>query len=109
MLFARNFKHHLFQEKRLQAEEVIERFKRTGALLEGHFVLSSGPADVTVPSVTCQPLGSALAELQHAGLEGQPVGTVAALPQCPNPVNVAQQNPAAGTAVPASISRASPT
>jgi orotate phosphoribosyltransferase len=26
----------------VQAEEVIERFKRTGALLEGHFVLSSG-------------------------------------------------------------------
>ncbi len=28
--------------KALQAEEVIERFKRTGALLEGHFILSSG-------------------------------------------------------------------
>jgi orotate phosphoribosyltransferase len=26
----------------LRADEVIERFKRTGALLEGHFVLSSG-------------------------------------------------------------------
>jgi orotate phosphoribosyltransferase len=26
----------------LRAEEVIERFKRTGALLEGHFLLSSG-------------------------------------------------------------------
>lgn len=26
----------------LQAEEVIERFKRTGALLEGHFILTSG-------------------------------------------------------------------
>jgi orotate phosphoribosyltransferase len=26
----------------LQTEEVIERFKRTGALLEGHFVLTSG-------------------------------------------------------------------
>lgn len=26
----------------MQAEEVIERFKRTGALLEGHFILSSG-------------------------------------------------------------------
>ncbi|MFN2597949.1 MAG: orotate phosphoribosyltransferase, partial [Pyrinomonadaceae bacterium] len=26
----------------MNAEEVIERFKRTGALLEGHFVLSSG-------------------------------------------------------------------
>ena len=26
----------------LQAEEVIERFRRTGALLEGHFILSSG-------------------------------------------------------------------
>jgi orotate phosphoribosyltransferase len=28
--------------KILRAEEVIERFRRTGALLEGHFVLSSG-------------------------------------------------------------------
>lgn len=26
----------------MRAEEVIERFKRTGALLEGHFILSSG-------------------------------------------------------------------
>jgi orotate phosphoribosyltransferase len=26
----------------LQPEEVIERFRRTGALLEGHFILSSG-------------------------------------------------------------------
>ena len=26
----------------MQSEEVIERFKRTGALLEGHFILSSG-------------------------------------------------------------------
>ena len=26
----------------MQPEEVIERFKRTGALLEGHFILSSG-------------------------------------------------------------------
>ncbi|MBA2732383.1 MAG: orotate phosphoribosyltransferase [Acidobacteria bacterium] len=26
----------------LRAEEVIERFRRTGALLEGHFILSSG-------------------------------------------------------------------
>lgn len=26
----------------MQADEVIERFKRTGALLEGHFILSSG-------------------------------------------------------------------
>lgn len=26
----------------MRAEEVIERFKRTGALLEGHFVLTSG-------------------------------------------------------------------
>jgi orotate phosphoribosyltransferase len=26
----------------LQADEVVERFKKTGALLEGHFVLSSG-------------------------------------------------------------------
>ncbi|PYS46142.1 MAG: orotate phosphoribosyltransferase [Acidobacteria bacterium] len=26
----------------MRAEEVLERFKRTGALLEGHFILSSG-------------------------------------------------------------------
>jgi orotate phosphoribosyltransferase len=26
----------------LQADEVLQRFKKTGALLEGHFVLSSG-------------------------------------------------------------------
>ncbi|MCA1557439.1 MAG: orotate phosphoribosyltransferase, partial [Acidobacteria bacterium] len=26
----------------MQADEVIERFRRTGALLEGHFILTSG-------------------------------------------------------------------
>ncbi|HWW76909.1 MAG TPA: hypothetical protein VNZ44_16030, partial [Pyrinomonadaceae bacterium] len=26
----------------MRAEEVVERFRRTGALLEGHFVLTSG-------------------------------------------------------------------
>ena len=26
----------------MQAEEVIERFTQTGALLEGHFILTSG-------------------------------------------------------------------
>ncbi|OLE52039.1 MAG: orotate phosphoribosyltransferase [Acidobacteria bacterium 13_1_20CM_3_53_8] len=29
-------------DERVRAEDVIERFKRTGALLEGHFQLSSG-------------------------------------------------------------------
>jgi orotate phosphoribosyltransferase len=35
---------HFVNEVResLQAAEVIERFKRTGALLEGHFILTSG-------------------------------------------------------------------
>jgi orotate phosphoribosyltransferase len=30
------------RNKRLQSEEVIQKFRETGALLEGHFVLSSG-------------------------------------------------------------------
>ncbi|HEY0546645.1 MAG TPA: orotate phosphoribosyltransferase [Pyrinomonadaceae bacterium] len=66
----------------MQAEEVIERFKRTGALLEGHFVLSSGLHSASYlqcalvlqhPS-EAEAFGLALA--QH--FQGQRIETVAA-------------------------------
>ncbi|MBV9210898.1 MAG: orotate phosphoribosyltransferase [Acidobacteria bacterium] len=66
----------------MQAEEVIERFKRTGALLEGHFVLSSGLHSASYlqcalvlqhPS-EAEAFGRALA----AHFQGQRIETVAA-------------------------------
>lgn len=66
----------------MRAEEVIERFKRTGALLEGHFILSSGLhspnylqcALVLQHPAEAESFGRALAE--H--YEGTQVETVAA-------------------------------
>ena len=34
--------HHARSNERLNSEQVIQKFRQTGALLEGHFVLSSG-------------------------------------------------------------------
>jgi orotate phosphoribosyltransferase len=66
----------------LQADEVIERFRRTGALLEGHFILSSGLhssnylqcALVLQYPAEAEAFGHALA--QH--FAGQSIQTVAA-------------------------------
>jgi orotate phosphoribosyltransferase len=66
----------------LKAEEVIERFRRTGALLEGHFILSSGLhstkylqcALVLQYPAEADAFGRALASL----FEGQRIETVAA-------------------------------
>ncbi|MBC7910591.1 MAG: orotate phosphoribosyltransferase [Pyrinomonadaceae bacterium] len=65
----------------MRAEEVIERFKRTGALLEGHFILSSGLhsasylqcALVLQHPVEAEAFGRALA----AEFQGQRIETVA--------------------------------
>src|SRR5918911_3280783 len=66
--------------KDLRAEEVIERFKRTGALLEGHFILTSGLhsaqylqcALVLQHPAEAEAFGSALAAL----FQGQRIETV---------------------------------
>jgi orotate phosphoribosyltransferase len=66
----------------LRADEVIERFRRTGALLEGHFILSSGLhsqsylqcALVLQHPAEAEAFGRALAE--H--FAGQSIQTVAA-------------------------------
>jgi orotate phosphoribosyltransferase len=66
----------------LRAEEVIERFKRTGALLEGHFILTSGLhssqylqcALVLQHPAEAEAFGSALASL----FQGQRIETVVA-------------------------------
>jgi orotate phosphoribosyltransferase len=66
----------------LRADEVIERFRRTGALMEGHFVLSSGLhsrsylqcALVLQHPAEAEAFGSALAQ----AYAGQSIQTVAA-------------------------------
>jgi serine/threonine-protein kinase len=64
-------------------------------------VVSSGPEDVVVPDVRCQPFGAASSDLRAAGLN--PVisdDTVDADPRCPNPNRVAAQDPGPGVTVP---------
>jgi orotate phosphoribosyltransferase len=62
----------------MNREEVVERFRRTGALLEGHFVLTSGLhstqylqcALVLQYPAEAEALGRAIAEqFRHAGVE----------------------------------------
>ena len=61
---------------------------------------SSGPAQVTVPLVTCQSFGSAQKEIENAGLTPSiSQETVSINSQCPHGNKVASQDPAAGTAV----------
>lgn len=66
----------------MNAEEVIERFRRTGALLEGHFQLSSGLHSthyLQCALVLQYPAeAEALARAIAARFEGEPVETVAA-------------------------------
>ena len=66
----------------MQADEVIERFRRTGALLEGHFVLTSGlhsPQYLQCALVLQHPSeAEALARALAAHFEGQGIETVAA-------------------------------
>src|SRR5216684_3650377 len=65
----------------MQAEEVIEKFKSAGALLEGHFILSSGLhspvylqcAIALQPTVVAAEFGAAIAEQFRA----ERIGTVA--------------------------------
>jgi orotate phosphoribosyltransferase len=66
----------------LKTEEVIERFRRTGALLEGHFVLSSGLHSTSY--LQCALLLQHPSEAEHFGRAlaerflGQGIETVAA-------------------------------
>jgi eukaryotic-like serine/threonine-protein kinase len=58
--------------------------------------VSTGPATLTVPDVTCTPIGAARSQLINAGFTNLQTGDpVESLPQCPNPVNVAVQEPPA--------------
>ena len=66
----------------MRSEEVIERFRRTGALLEGHFVLSSGlhSANYLQCALVLQhpPEAEALGRALARRFEGQRVETVVA-------------------------------
>ncbi|HSL11584.1 MAG TPA: Stk1 family PASTA domain-containing Ser/Thr kinase [Actinomycetota bacterium] len=61
--------------------------------------VSTGPSTVTVPSVTCQKPDGAISELEAAGLQAEIVGEVSPLSNCPDPENIAMQDPEAGTSV----------
>jgi orotate phosphoribosyltransferase len=66
----------------VKADEVVERFRRTGALLEGHFVLTSGLHSthyLQCALVLQHPAeAEAFARAIAARFDGQPVETVAA-------------------------------
>ena len=61
--------------------------------------VSTGPTTVSVPSVTCQKPDGAIEELEGAGLEAEIVGVAQPLEQCPDPENIALQDPSPGTTV----------
>jgi beta-lactam-binding protein with PASTA domain/predicted Ser/Thr protein kinase len=62
-------------------------------------VVSAGPSVVIVPDVTCRKYASAKAELEGLGLVVQLGDPVLPLLECPNPLNVAQQDTAPLTPV----------
>lgn len=66
----------------MRSEEVIERFRQTGALLEGHFVLSSGlhSTHYLQCALVLQhpPEAEALARALSARFQGETIETVAA-------------------------------
>ena len=62
-------------------------------------VVSAGPSVVIVPDVTCRSYASAKAQLEGLGLIAELGDPVLPRPECPNPINVAQQDTPAGTAV----------
>ena len=65
------------------------------------FVLSSGPAEVSVPDLSCMTYNHAASELRKIELAITNGGTAPALSQCPNPNFIAAQDPGFGSAVPA--------
>jgi beta-lactam-binding protein with PASTA domain/predicted Ser/Thr protein kinase len=62
-------------------------------------VVSAGPSVVIVPDVTCRSYASAKAQLEGLGLVAELEDPVLPRPECPNPVNVAQQDTPAGSQV----------
>ncbi len=64
-----------------------------------HVVVSAGPSVVIVPDVTCRSYASAKAQLEGLGLVAELEDAVLPRPECPNPVNVAQQDTPAGSQV----------
>jgi serine/threonine-protein kinase len=61
-------------------------------------VVSTGPQQVSVPSVVCLPITKAEKQLQAAGLQFT-IGSVSPNPACPQANKVGAQNPAANTQV----------
>jgi serine/threonine-protein kinase len=61
--------------------------------------VASGPSTIVLQDYTCSPYSKVSKELEKLNLIVAFGGTVASLPQCPNPNFVAQQEPPAGSAV----------
>ena len=59
-----------------------------------NIVVSAGPSVVIVPDVTCRSYASAKAQLDGLGLVAELGDPVLPLLECPNPINVAQQDTA---------------
>jgi beta-lactam-binding protein with PASTA domain/tRNA A-37 threonylcarbamoyl transferase component Bud32 len=62
-------------------------------------VISTGQELVSVPDLTCQPVGQAQAHLQDVGLTLAQSGNTQFVSDCPHAGRVASQSPAAGTQV----------
>ncbi len=62
--------------------------------------VSTGPATIQIPDLTCTPIGAAMSSLRNLGFTNITTGDpVPSLSQCPNPVNIVSQEPPAGTDV----------
>ena len=70
---------------------------RPGSLVD--VVVSSGPAQVTLPDVTCLTLGAARAQLNKIGINTVNGGTVPANTLCPKSNKISAMDPPAGTMV----------
>jgi serine/threonine-protein kinase len=62
-------------------------------------VVSTGQQLVSVPDLTCQPIGQAQSHLQQVGLTLAQSGNTSFVSACPHAGRVASQSPAAGTQV----------
>jgi serine/threonine-protein kinase len=85
------------------ADTIVDQNPKAGTEVDPgtivNVTVTTGPSTIVLQDYTCQTFGKAQAALSKLGLTAVFGGSVASLPQCPNPNFIAQQDPAAGTSV----------
>jgi eukaryotic-like serine/threonine-protein kinase len=84
-------------------DTIIDQDPKAGAEVDPgtivNVTVATGPSTITLGDYTCQTYSKAKNALEKLGIAVVLGGTAPSLPQCPNQNFVAQQDPAAGTAV----------